>query len=258
MELSFSNASLFSLPLERFFRLAGEAGFRKVEIMVTRDPETRDAHRLNRWAEDHDLQIGSIHAPFLWAAKRIWGSHREKIERSVNLALATGAEVVVAHLPYVWEMEYARWLNGPFIDYVLRCPVTVALENAILPKLGFPVNLSRYNRPERLKDFPFLVFDTSHFAMGGHDIHRMWDLLGDKVVHIHLSNNYLKGMDDHALPHEGFLPLGSFLRRLSRDGFPGTVVLELSPTSLEARLGERRVVSNLKRSLEFCLEHLQD
>lgn len=256
MELAVSNASLFSFPLESFFSLAKRSGFRRLEIMVTRDPDTRNPQVLNRLASENGLEIGSVHAPFLWATKKIWGDHRGKIEGSVELAQAVGARLVVAHLPYIWDLRYARWLNGDFAAYSRRCPVIVAIENAITPKVGIKLRLNRFNRPEDLLRFPHLVFDTSHFAMAGHDILDMWNRLGKNVAHVHLSNNFLRGMDDHALPHEGHLPLGRFLRRLKADGFTGTVVLELSPTSLEARLGEKRIIYNLKRSLEFCLEHL--
>jgi len=257
VDLALSNASLFSFPVDRFFALARKAGFTRVEVMVTRDPHTRDPRVLQRLARDNGIRITSIHAPFLWATKKVWGYYREKVERSVELAQAVGAQVVVAHLPYLWDLSYARWLESGFREYSLRCPVTVALENSIAPRLGLPLPLSRFQGPEKLLKFPHLVFDTSHFAMSGRDIFRMWELLGERVVHVHLSNNYLRGLDDHALPHEGFLPLGAFLRVLRRDGFPGSLVLELSPTSLEARLGEGRILYNLRRSLEFCREHLE-
>jgi sugar phosphate isomerase/epimerase len=132
----------------------------------------------------------------------------------------------------------------------------LAVENAMLAKLHRPLNLSLFNRLDELAGFPRLVFDTSHFAIAGVDIFEAWELLGRKVSHVHLSNNYLKGFDDHALPYEGRLPLDRFLRLLARDAFAGCVSLELGPGPLEARLGESRLVSNLRRSLEFCQEHL--
>ncbi len=74
-----------------------------------------------------------------------------------------------------------------------------------------------------------------------------------RVLGIHLSNNYLKGFDDHALPFEGRLPLDRFLHVLYQDGFDGKIALELGPGPLEARLGRDRILYNLRRSLEFCL-----
>jgi hypothetical protein len=42
---------------------------------------------------------------------------------------------------------------------------------------------------------------------------------------------------------------------LHREGFDGKIVLELGPGPLEARLGEKRIVNNLRRSLEFCRDN---
>ncbi|MBC7230127.1 MAG: sugar phosphate isomerase/epimerase [Actinobacteria bacterium] len=227
-----------------------------MELMVTKRADTQSGELVAELAAAHRLEVRAIHAPFLLAAKKVWGDHRGKIDASVAMARELGAMVVVAHLPYLWQWGYARWLRREAEARCEAAGVTLAVENAMLVKAHRPLNLSLYNSLEELAGFPHLVFDTSHFAIAGVDIFRAWERLGERVRHVHLSNNYRKGFDDHALPFEGRLPLDRFLRLIARDGFAGCVSLELGPGPLEARLGEARLVDNLRRSLEFCREHL--
>lgn len=224
--------------------------------MVTKREDTQSEAAVSALAEANRLRVRAVHAPFLLAAKKVWGDHRGKIECSLEMAKGLGSRVVVVHLPYFWQWGYARWLRREAGTFGESYGVTLAVENAMLVKAHRPLNLSLFNRLEDLAGFRHLVFDTSHFAIAGVDIFQAWDKLGDRVRHVHLSNNYRKGFDDHALPFEGRLPLDRFLRVLSRDSFDGCVSLELGPGPLEARLGEERLLCNLRRSLEFCREHL--
>lgn len=255
IDFIFSTASLFGWELERVFRIASEAGFGGVELMVTNRQETQSPEDVRRLSEKYGLRVDCVHAPFLIAARKVWGDFRGKIDRSMEMARCLGAEVVVAHLPYFWQWRYARWLRrSPYRGGEER--VCLAVENAMLLKISRPLNFSLYNSPAALSVFPHLVFDTSHFAIAGVDIFKAWEVLGPRVRHIHLSNNYLKGFDDHALPFDGRLPLDRFLVLLSESGYRGKVSLELGPGPLEARMGEGRVLANLKRSLAYCLEAL--
>lgn len=225
-----------------------------MELMVTTRKETQSPFEVGRLSEKYGLRVDCVHAPFLMGARRVWGDFRGKIRKSLELAQSLGAGVVVLHLPYFWQWEYARWLRRDLHSCEDHGGVRLAVENAMLLKLHRPLNISLFNTLPELARFRNLVFDTSHFAIAGVDIFRAWEALGDRVCHIHLSNNYLKGFDDHALPFEGRLPLDRFLKTISRSGFQDKVALELGPGSLEARLGEKRIVKNLRHSLQFCRE----
>ena len=56
------------------------------------------------------------------------------------------------------------------------------------------------------------------------------------------------------MPENGHLPLGELLQRLSKDGYEGTVSLEVGPEVLEAE-DEAQVLANLRRAVHFCGEH---
>ncbi|MDY6794303.1 MAG: sugar phosphate isomerase/epimerase [Actinomycetota bacterium] len=255
VEFTLSTASLYSFELSDVFPLASETGFDGLELMVTNKEDTQSIDHLSPLIDRYDLPVRSIHAPFLMAARKVWGDFRHKIEKSVSMAKALSADLVVVHLPYFWQLSYARWAHHNLNAYNRNSDIIVAIENAMQVKLMRPMNLSFFNSLRELRHFEHLVFDTSHFAIAGVDIIHAWDELKDKVSHIHLSNNYLKGFDDHALPFEGHLPLDRFLGHLRRDGYHGSVVLELGPGPLEARLGIDRIADNLSRSLSYCREH---
>ncbi len=249
-----STASLFNFDLERICGLAAEAGFTGLELMVTKREETQSSQRVRELTGRHGLRVDSIHAPFLMGARKVWGDYAGKIRKSLQMAQELNARVVVIHLPYFWQWRYAHWLRSNLVRPSLNEGVQLAVENAMLLRVGRPINFSLHNSLQELAAFQNLVFDTSHFAIAGVDIFRAWETLKDKVRHVHLSNNYLKGLDDHALPFDGRLPLDRFLKSLSREGYQGKVALELGPGPLEARLGDKRIVRNLRRSLQFCLE----
>lgn len=254
-KFTLSSASLYHLELEDVFRLAAQAGYQGLELMVTKQEQTQYTELAKELAERHNLPVTSIHAPFLLASKKVWGEPRSKIDRSIEMAQSLGAQVVVVHLPYFWQLEYAMWAQDNLNDYAQGTGVTVAVENAILLNLFRLWNFSFFNSLQEIKHFDHLVFDTSHYAIAGVDILDAWKELSTRVCHIHLSNNYLMGFDDHALPFDGRLPLDRFLRSLSRDGYQGNIVLELGPGSLETRLGEERILNNLRRSLRYCMDY---
>lgn len=222
--------------------------------MITRREETQSVPRLAELVNIYNVPVRSIHAPFLMAAKNVWGKPLSKIEKSVDMAKALNSDLVVVHLPYFWQWGYASWARSNLNSYSAESGVIIAVENAMMVNIFKPLNFSLFNSIRELQYFDNLVFDTSHYAIAGLDILEAWEILKDRVKHIHLSNNYMKGFDDHALPFEGHLPLDRFLAALKRDNFDGKVVLELGPGPLEARLGEERILHNLKQSLDYCLE----
>jgi sugar phosphate isomerase/epimerase len=65
--------------------------------------------------------------------------------------------------------------------------------------------------------------------VAGLDIVDVYRRYRDKLMHVHLSNNAGKGWDSH-LPvyaENGILDVGTFLDTVARDGFSGSIALEL-------------------------------
>lgn len=249
----FSTAPWFRLPLRDAFRHISKAGFEAVEVMVTQDPFTQEPHLLGELAEEFDLSVEAIHAPFLLVTRGVWGAEPlGKIYRAVQLAEEVGAGLVVVHPPYRWQVRYKRWIESSLAEFSARTGVTVAVENM------FPVRLGQrgltFHAGQDLADLenvPFLVLDTSHAAVAGHDIREFYRRFSHKLQHVHLSNNAGKGWDSH-LPvyQEGVLPLADFLDDLEADRFPGSIAIELD---LRPYLRDEAALHEvLVRNRDFC------
>ncbi len=249
--------SVFSLPLHAAFPLLAEAGFNRVEIMVTKDPDTRDPHRLRELVEDHGVAIEAIHAPFLLMTRSVWGTEPVgKIDRALELAEEVGASLVVVHPPYRWQSRYRAWLRDRLPELSERTDVAVAVENMFPVRVrGRKVGAFHAVRTlEDLEGFDHVVLDTSHAAVSGLDLFEALSNLGSRLRHVHLSNNAGRGWDSHLPLEEGVLPLDRFLDALAAEGFAGSVSLELDlrryaadPAALKAALIRNR---------EFCASRL--
>jgi sugar phosphate isomerase/epimerase len=254
-KLLFSSAAFFARPLERTFQLAARAGFTGVEVMVTTDPASQDPAAITELSQAHGLSIGAIHSPCLLVTRRVWGTDPVgKIERSVEVASAAGVPTVVVHPPYRWQSAYRRLLTES-IALSGDPQVTVAVENM------FPVHVGRHRLTfhsnqdlDELDEMPHLVLDTSHAAVAGHDLVEVRKRFGDRLRHVHLSDNAGKGWDSHLPPGEGTLNLDAFLDDLAASGYSGSVSLEVD---LRRYLrDEPRLIEVMVQMRERCEERL--
>ena len=273
--LALSTGSLYNYGLDRVFDLAKEAGFDGIEVLVDGRWDTRQADYLKHLMDRHGLPIVSLHSPFDlirvpgWEQDPIW-----RLKRTVELAEALGAQVVVAHPPLGWlrislrvtgasnkrdfwvglplswfvGRPYARWLCDEMEAFQGRTEVTVAVENMPRRRIG-PLGFDLYQmtRLESLERFRYLTLDTTHLATHGIDIIQTYERLADQVAHVHLSNYNGR---EHRLPLDGHLPLADFLRRLAQDDYRGIVTLELQPDVLGAG-DDNRVLANLRTAVDF-------
>jgi sugar phosphate isomerase/epimerase len=255
--LLLSTAPFFRHPLREAFRHAREAGYDAVEVMVTSDPATQDARAISELAGDFGLTVAAIHAPFLLLARRVWGTDPiGKIYRAAQLAEGAGIPLVVVHPPYKWQVRYRRWVEHSLTEYAARAGITIAVENMFPLKIRGDRGL-RFHASQDFEDldrFTHLVLDTSHLAVAGYDVVDAYRRYKTKVLHFHLSNNAGKGWDSHLPVDEGVLPLSDLLDEVTRDGYAGTISLELD---LRAYLGDDEAIKEvLVRNREFCEERL--
>jgi sugar phosphate isomerase/epimerase len=225
----FSTAAFFSRPLAETFGLAADAGFRGVEVMVTKDPASQDPRRMMELAEEHGLQIGAIHSPCLLLTRRIWGTDPiGKLFRSVELAEQVGARLVVVHPPYRWQMPYRRWLEERLPAFSEATGVVIAIENMFPVRLGSRSVTFHANQDlEELDRFDSLVLDTSHAAVAAHDLIEVRRRFEGRLRHVHLSDNAGRGWDSHLPLGQGVLPVDDFLVDLAESGYDGNVTLEV-------------------------------
>ena len=254
-----STAAFFARPLREAFQRIADAGFEGVEVMVTRDPDTQEAHRLRELSHEYGLAIGAIHAPFLLLTRSVWGTDPiGKIYRSIELAEDLRVPLVAVHPPYRWQSGYTRWLDERLPDLARHTGVRVAVENMFPVRLRSRRGVSFHTRHQLqdLERFPDVVLDTSHAAVSGLDLEEAFRRLGSRVAHVHLSNNAGRGWDSHLPVQEGVLPLASFLDAIAADGYRGAVSLELDLRRYLDSPGALRDV--LVANREFCEARLPD
>jgi sugar phosphate isomerase/epimerase len=259
MQLLFSTAAFFQRPLRDAFSAISAAGYDAVEVMVTKDPATQEPRLLSALAEEFDLRIAAIHAPFLLITRRVFGVDPiGKIYRSVHLAEEVGASVVVVHPPFRWQGDYRAWLTDRLPAFSARTGVSIAVENMFPLRLRGErgVRIHADQELERYARFEHVALDTSHAAVSGLDLVESARRLNGQLAHVHLSNNAGRGWDSHLPVDQGVLPITEFLGALDRDGFPGNVSLELDIRPYLGNDASLREV--LVRQREFCSARLHD
>ena len=248
-----STISVFSKPIDVAFPLFARTGFDGVELMVTNDPDTQDASRIRGLSEDHALPVLAIHAPFLLMSRRALGRDPVgKIERTIELALGVGSPIVVVHPPYRWQSAYRRWLDERLPAVSIDHGVRVAVEN-MFPLRVRGRSVARFHARQSLDElerFPDVALDTSHLAVSGVDPVEAVARVGDRLAHVHLSNNAGKGWDSHLPLDEGVLDLGRFLEALAARRFRGSISLEID---LRDHLDDDQALRRtLSRNRELC------
>jgi sugar phosphate isomerase/epimerase len=234
-QLLASTGPLLMSPLGWVMDAIAEAGYSGCELLLAHNPETRDPERVLGYAGQAGLTVPVVHGPYMLLLRTVLGSdYRRKTERCLEIAAAVGAETMVAHAPLRWERSARGWLAaGEADNEAEELGTQFAMENL------FPVAGRRFSTaisPADLAPFRHVVFDTSHFAVAGVDLFDAWEALGERVSHLHVSDNFGNGKDSHAPIGAGVLPLERFLAHVGSTGYTGTVTLEVDcRTQLETR-----------------------
>ena len=270
MEFALSTGSLYTYGVDRCFDLAVRSGFDGVELLVDQRWDTRQPDHLKGLVDRYGLPITAIHSPFFFPPD--WPTDQPSlIQKSVGLAQAVGARTLVHHLPlragYVvlttgtwranlpiwgWDRDrpYRDWLLNGYQELQARTDVTLCIENLPAKRfLSVKWSLHRWNTVEAITRFPSLTMDTTHLGTWGLDPVEVYARWRGKINHVHLSN--FDGRE-HRRPEQGALRLDRLLALLARDGYGGTICLELHPDTLEAGSPDDRVVQLLRESLQYC------
>jgi sugar phosphate isomerase/epimerase len=256
IKVALSTASVFPERAPDAFETAARLGYDGLEVMVTTDPVSQDASVLRKLSDYHGMPVVAVHAPNLLITQRVWGRDPWiKLEKSRELAEALGARIVVVHPPFRWQRDYARYFQAGIAEMSEAGGVTFAVEN-LYPLLRGETEIAAYAphwNPLEM-DSAAVTLDVSHAAVSGSDVLAMARELGDRLAHVHLGDGTKPGLpDEHLVPGRGTQPCGDLLRFLTRSGFAGYVVLEVS-THRAPTLAERQ--ADLAESLQFARQHL--
>lgn len=227
--INLSTSSVFP-NTELGFRLAAEHGFDGVEVMVNHDRNSQTVEAVQALSASYDVPIRSVHVPCLVVSQHVWGFNPEvKLRRSVEMAAAVGADVVVVHPPFRWQREYAASFAA-LVDelHVGEGGPAVTVENMYtVEALGRTVRPYLADGDDDFAGYEAITLDTSHAGADRRDILELYALWRGRVTHLHLSDSTTNRGDEHLPPGMGSLPLADLARAMVADDFAGHVVLEV-------------------------------
>ena len=252
--VALSTASVYPQNCATAFDLAQRLGYDGLEVMVQTDPVSQEAGALKALSDLHGMPIVSIHAPTLLLTARVWGTEAwPKIDNSIELAAAVGADTVVLHPPFRWQKEYAREFADGLAMREHDSGIRLAVEN-MFPWRARNRSVEAYLPHWDPVDQPYdhVTLDLSHTATAGSDALAMAAALGPRLAHVHLADGLGSPMDEHMVPGRGSQPCAELLGFLAVQQFSGSVVVEVSTRRAEADQRE----TDLAESLAFARLHL--
>ncbi len=154
------------------------------------------------------------------------------------------------HPPFRWQRDYAKTFVGGLERLGDETGVVFAVEN-MYPWRAAGREAAAYapGWDPLDEDYPHVTLDLSHTAVSGSDPLAMAGALGDRLAHLHLADGSGSNRDEHLVPGRGGQPCTEVLELLARNGFAGTVVLEVS-TRRAANRAERE--ADLAEALAFA------
>jgi len=252
--VALSTASVYPQNCATAFDLAQRLGYDGLEVMVQTDPVSQEAGALKALSDLHGMPIVSIHAPTLLLTARVWGTEAwPKIDNSIELAAAVGADTVVLHPPFRWQKEYAREFADGLAMREHDSGIRLAVEN-MFPWRARNRSVEAYLPHWDPVDQPYnhVTLDLSHTATAGSDALAMAAALGPRLAHVHLADGLGSPMDEHMVPGRGSQPCAELLGFLAVQQFSGSVVVEVSTRRAEVEQRE----TDLAESLAFARLHL--
>jgi sugar phosphate isomerase/epimerase len=223
------STSSFFPDTEVGFRMAAECGYDGVEVMVNHDRRSQTVESVQELAARYEIGIRSVHVPCLVISQHVWGWNPDiKLRRSVEMANAVGANIVVVHPPFRWQRAYADAFRE-LVDELDEAEggARVTVENMYtIEALGRRVDPYRWN-DDALESFSALTFDTSHAAAARQDIRELYAAMGPRVRHLHLSDSTATKGDEHLPIGMGTLKLDELADDMRASDFDGDVVLEV-------------------------------
>jgi len=253
--IGLSTASVYPESTAHAFGYAAQLGYDAVEVMVGIDALSQQTSAVMQLAEHHDVPICAVHAPCLLFTQRVWGTEPwGKLERSAEMAVAVGAEVVVVHPPFRWQKEYARDFVNGIAALEESTGIAFAVENMYPWRASSRRGMEMYlpGWDPSAESYANATIDLSHAAIARSDPIEMAERLGGRLRHIHLTDGTGSAKDEHLVPGRGSMNAAAFLRRLAGTGFDGEIVLEINTRKCSSRDERER---DLLESLQFAREH---
>lgn len=269
VRVSLSTGSLYGYPLERAFRLAAGLGLDGVEVFLSDAILAAGPAALLEVAERAHAPVLSLHFPPLGRCGE--AETLATYERTAEFAAGIpSCEAVVVHTSAAVSLHGKS--GQTYLQALVCCQqrlrgtrASISVENrgvGVVPSrpahLDDLVNLRRLAEEWDLG----LTYDVGHAASWGVDVVRAYEILGQRVGNIHLSNSHARGwpasspslrahLRDHQPLDAGVLPIDEFLGVLLARRYAGLVTLEISPVALHLPW-PWRAAARLADSVDRC------
>ena len=253
--IGLSTASVYPESSAHAFAYAAQLGYDAVEVMVGIDALSQQTSAVKQLSEHHEIPVSAIHAPCLLFTQRVWGTEPwGKLQRSAEMAVAVGAEVVVVHPPFRWQKDYARDFVNGIAALENSTGIMFAVENMYPWRATSRRGMEMYapGWDPSAEPYANTTIDLSHAAIAASDPIEMAKRLGERLRHIHLTDGSGSAKDEHLVPGRGSMGAAPFLRHLAAVGFDGEIVVEINTRRCSGR--EERE-TDLRESLDFAREH---
>lgn len=247
IKVGMSTAAAYPESTARAFARAAELGYDGVEVMVQTDAISQDPVALNGLIDDFSIPVLSVHSPCLLVTARVWSTDPlVKLARSIDMAERLGAGTVVVHPPFLWQRAAAANFTEAVAELQDRTDVRIAVENMFPVKVrGTEVNSYRPHWNPVSADHRWFTLDLSHTATSGTDALELAGQMGERLAHLHLADGSGSSKDEHLVPGRGGQPCAEILEGLARNGFDGSVVVEISTRGKDADAREVDLVEAL-------------
>ena len=254
IKVGLSTASVYPEGTRAAFELAAELGYDGVEVMVQTEALSQDADELAGLVQEYGIPVLSVHSPCLLVTARVWSTDPlVKLARSVDMAERLDARTVVVHPPFLWQRQAAAIFAPSISELQDRTSVRIAVENMFPVKVrGAVVNSYRPHWNPVSAGHRWFTLDLSHTATSGTDAVELAEVMGNRLAHLHLADGSGSTKDEHLVPGRGAQPCSEILEMLVRNGYRGSVVLEISTRGQDR--AERE--GDLAEALSFARLHL--
>lgn len=253
MKIGASTACLYPTETETAIKKLSDTGIRNIEIFFNADCELRGKlfKEIEKAVEDGGCSVMSVH-PYTSAVETmsLFGNYPRRLEdildtykRYFEIMNIFGAKIFVLHgalKSAVLEDELYFERYSMLYEIGKEFGVTVAQENVSYCKGGSSRFLRRMK--EALGDECGFVLDVKQALRSGTNAFALLDMLGDSIVHCHISDNNAER--DCVPVGKGDFELGRFAAELEKAGYGGDIVLELYKDGYES-------LTELKKSIEY-------
>ena len=258
MNIGISTACFYPMETEKALSVLAENGIKTVEIFFNADCELEgDIYgEIKNILSANGISVLSVH-PYTSAIETmtLFGDYPRRLtaiidvyDRYFEIMNDLGAKIFVLH----GALKSAHFLKSPdgeklylerysmLFEQGRRRGITVAQENVSYCKSSDPDFLMNMKR--QLGTECAFVLDVKQALRSGLDVFRVMDIMGDRLVHCHLSDNT---PDCDCVPvGKGRLDFGRFAEELKTRNYGGGIILELYSSGFST-------LTQLKESVEY-------